>query len=54
MSVNLLAQIPFFTDLPVEELDRLMSELEVLNLKSEDYLFREGEVGEHLFIVVSG
>ena len=54
MSVNLLAQIPFFTDLPLEELDRLMSELEVLNLKSDEYLFREGDVGEHLFIVVSG
>ncbi len=54
MSVNLLAQIPFFTDLPTEELDRLMSELEVVNLRSGQILFREGEVGEHLFVVVSG
>ncbi|NWG08584.1 MAG: SpoIIE family protein phosphatase [Chloroflexi bacterium] len=54
MSVNLLAQIPFFTDLPMDELDRLMSELEVVNLKSEEILFREGDVGEHLYIVVSG
>ena len=54
MSVNLLAQIPFFTDLPEEELDRLMSELEVVNLKSGQILFREGEVGENLYIVVSG
>jgi phosphoserine phosphatase RsbU/P len=54
MSVNLLAQIPFFTDLPSDELDRLMSELEVVNLKSGDILFREGEVGEHLYIVMSG
>ena len=53
-SVNLLARIPFFTDLPVEELDRLMSELEVLHLKSGDILFREGDAGEHLYIVVSG
>mgnify|MGYP001030106089 CR=1 FL=1 len=34
MNTNLLAQIPFFTSLPAEELDRLMSELEVLNLAS--------------------
>lgn len=54
MSVNLLAQIPFFTDLPMDELDRLMSELEVVNLKSGEILFREGDVGEHLYIVVSG
>lgn len=53
-SVNLLARIPFFTDLPVEELDRLMSELEVLHLKSGEILFREGDAGEHLYIVVSG
>jgi sigma-B regulation protein RsbU (phosphoserine phosphatase) len=54
MSVNLLARIPFFTDLPMEELDRLASELKVVNLKSGEILFREGEVGEHLYIVVSG
>jgi phosphoserine phosphatase RsbU/P len=53
-SVNLLARIPFFTDLPAEELDRLMSELEVLHLKSGEILFREGDAGEHLYIVVSG
>ncbi len=54
MSTNLLAQIPFFTDLPAEELNRLMAELVVVNLKSGEILFREGEVGEHLYIVVSG
>ena len=53
-SVNLLARIPFFTDLPIEELDRLMSELEVLNLKPGEILFREGDPGEHLYIVVNG
>lgn len=53
-SVNLLARIPFFTDLPIEELDRLMSELEVLNLKPGEILFREGDAGEHLYIVVRG
>jgi serine phosphatase RsbU (regulator of sigma subunit) len=54
MSVNLLARIPLFSDLPPEELDRMLSALEVVNLKSGDMLFREGDVPEHLFIMVSG
>ncbi len=54
MFTNLLSQIPFFTDLPAEELSRLMAELVVVNLKSGEILFREGDVGEHLYIVVSG
>ena len=54
MSVNLLANIPFFTDLPNIELDRLLSELAVVNLKPREILFREGDAGEHLYVVVSG
>ena len=54
MSVNLLARIPLFSDLPPEELDRLMAALDVVNLKSGDMLFQEGDVPEHLFIMVSG
>jgi phosphoserine phosphatase RsbU/P len=54
MSVNLLARIPLFSDLPPEELDRLMTALEVVNLKSGDILFREGDVPGHLYIVASG
>ncbi|HXD11221.1 MAG TPA: cyclic nucleotide-binding domain-containing protein, partial [Anaerolineales bacterium] len=54
MSVNLLARIPLFADLPPEELDRLMSALDVVNLNSGDMLFREGDIGEHLYIMVNG
>jgi len=54
MSANLLEKIPLFSDLPPEELDRLMAALEVVNLKSGDILFREGDVPEHLFIMVTG
>jgi len=43
MSINLLARIPFFTDLPSEELDRLVQEMEVVNLKSGEILFHEGD-----------
>ncbi|HET9589504.1 MAG TPA: SpoIIE family protein phosphatase [Anaerolineales bacterium] len=52
--MNLLARIPFFTDLPSEELDRLVAEMDVVNLNSGDILFREGDPGEHLYVVVNG
>lgn len=54
MPVNLLARIPFFTDLPNEELDRISSMLDVVNLKSGEILFHEGDTGEHLYVVVNG
>lgn len=54
MSENLLGRIPLFADLPPEELDRLMSALDVVNLKSGDILFREGDLGEHLYVMVKG
>src|SRR5215211_6062630 len=54
MSTNLLARIPFFTDLPLDELDRIMVQLEVVNLRSGEILFREGDAGEHMYIVVEG
>lgn len=54
MSTNVLAHVPLFTDLPNNELDRLQSELEVLHLSAGEILFREGERGEHLYIIVSG
>src|SRR5687767_1657150 len=53
-SENLLGRIPLFADLPAEELDRLMSALDVVYLKSGDILFREGDLGEHLYVMVRG
>src|SRR3990172_166589 len=54
MSANLLARIPLFSDLPPEELDRLYSALEVVSLSTGEILFREGDPGEHLYLVVKG
>lgn len=54
MSTNLLARIPFFTDLPADELDRILAQLETVNLKSGEILFHEGDPGENMYIVVSG
>jgi len=54
MTANLLARIPLFADLPPEEFDRLMSALENVYLKSGDILFREGDLAEHLYMLVKG
>lgn len=54
MSVNLLARIPFFTNLPADELDRIMSELDVVRLEPREILFQEGDTGERMYVVVSG
>lgn len=54
MPVNLLARIPLFANLQSEELQLLASALDVVNLKSGDVLFREGDVSEHFFVVSSG
>src|SRR5262245_5141399 len=54
MSTNLLANIDFFSELPEEELDRILAQLDVVNLKSGEILFHEGDRGEHMYIVVSG
>jgi serine phosphatase RsbU (regulator of sigma subunit) len=51
---NLLARIPLFADLPAEELDHLISALKVIDLKPGEVLFREGEVGEHLYVIAYG
>src|SRR5262245_47402423 len=54
MSVNLLARIPFFADVPPDELGLLASAFDLVNLKSGDILFREGDAGDRLFVVYSG
>lgn len=54
MSSNLLERVPFFADFPNDELQRLVAELETVYLKSGEILFREGEPGEHLYVVVTG
>jgi len=54
MSANLLAQIPLFTDLPPEELERLVAALDTKEMQPGEILFREGDPGEHLYIVLNG
>ena len=54
MSTNLLAKIPVFSDLPEAELDHLQSTLQVKTLQPGEVLFREGEQGEHFYVLTDG
>jgi len=54
MNSNLLAKIPLFSVLPVDELDHLQSMLQVKTLQPGEILFREGEPGEHFYILTDG
>jgi serine phosphatase RsbU (regulator of sigma subunit) len=54
MPINLLSKIPLFADLPLEELNRLVTALDVKELKPGEILFREGAPGEHLYVVMKG
>jgi len=54
MPVNPLAGVPLFSDFPLDELDRLLTVLDVVNLKSGEILFHEGDPSERMYVVVSG
>lgn len=54
MSTNLLSKIPVFSDLPEDEQIHLQSMLLVKTLKPGEILFREGEIGEHFYILTDG
>jgi sigma-B regulation protein RsbU (phosphoserine phosphatase) len=50
----LFKKIPLLSDLPRNEVDYLASTLEVVDLGPGEVLFREGEPGESLFIILEG
>jgi len=54
MSANLLSNIPVFSALPEEELNHLQSMLQVKTLQPGEILFREGELGEHFYVLTDG
>jgi serine phosphatase RsbU (regulator of sigma subunit) len=54
MNTNLLSRIPLFHDLPEDELDHLQSMLKTRTLQKNEILFREGQRGEHFYIVTDG
>ncbi len=54
MTINLLSKIPLFANLPPEELDTIISALDVKELSDREILFREGDPGEHFYVVMHG
>lgn len=54
MTTNLLSKIPLFADLPNEELDKIISTLDMKEMKDHEILFREGDAGEDFYVVMRG
>jgi serine phosphatase RsbU (regulator of sigma subunit) len=54
MNTDQLSKIPLFSDLPANELDHLQSMLKIRTLRPGEILFREGERGEHFYILTHG
>jgi sigma-B regulation protein RsbU (phosphoserine phosphatase) len=54
MTVNLLSKIPLFANLPEKELNQILASLDVREMKDRDILFREGDPGEHFYVVTRG
>ncbi len=52
--ITLLRQLPLFTDLPRGELKYLAYTLNQLSLPTQTVVFREGEIGDSFYIVLSG
>lgn len=54
MTLNLLSKIPLFSGLPENELNRVLTTLDVKELRDREILFHEGDPGEHFYIVMKG
>jgi len=53
-TVDLLTPIPLFADLSDDELTKIAELCESKSYESGEYIFREGEPGNRLFIIVDG
>ncbi|PKN94841.1 MAG: hypothetical protein CVU44_03275 [Chloroflexi bacterium HGW-Chloroflexi-6] len=54
MNEELLRHIPFFSDLPADEIQNLAKTLGVRDLPAGETLFHEGDQGDALFLVLDG
>jgi serine phosphatase RsbU (regulator of sigma subunit) len=54
VQIALLRQVPLFNELPRGELKYLAYTLNRLSLEPQTIIFREGEIGESFYIVISG
>ena len=46
--------IPLFRDIPKLELYQLINELPIENYKDGDFIFREGDPGNSMYVVMTG
>src|SRR3569623_3698184 len=53
-TLELLRSIPLFTALTTEELGKIAELCETKRWESGEYIFREGEPGNRLFIIIEG
>ena len=54
MNTDRISKIPLFSDLPADELDHLQNMLKTRFLRPGEILFKEGERGEHFYILTHG
>jgi serine phosphatase RsbU (regulator of sigma subunit) len=54
MDEKVFLKIPLFRDIPPEVMAKIVSSLPTTSYAAGDYLFREGEPGEHLYVVREG
>ena len=54
LSIDEIASIPFFNDLPDEYLEILSKMLEVYYYEKNRYIFKEGEIQDSMFCIIAG
>jgi phosphoserine phosphatase RsbU/P len=54
MDETVFLRIPLFQDVPLPDLVKMVNELPVQTYQAGDYLFRDGDPGEHLYVVMDG
>ncbi|MCC7361513.1 MAG: SpoIIE family protein phosphatase [Anaerolineales bacterium] len=54
MADNILAQVPLFAGVPPAELDQLLVGLSPCHMPAGTVLLREGDCGDHFYVVISG
>lgn len=52
--INVIKSSPLFFELFDEEIDSIVEDCEVLTLEKGDYIFREGDEGDEIYLILSG
>lgn len=52
--INVIKSSPLFFELFDEEIESIISDCSVLNLEEGDYIFKEGEEGNEIYLILTG